>query len=144
MSLFRRDEPPSDSSPKTERATPDLGATAGAAGHVAAGSRIEGTLTGTADWAVDGELAGAIRISGKVTIGPGGQVEGTLEARAIRIAGRVVGDVVATERVEVVAQGHLEGNISARRIVIAEGAFFKGRVAMAEPPPKSGAKERKH
>lgn len=144
MSLFRREassEPPS----RSERSAADGAASTslGAAGHVAAGSRVEGRITGTADWLVDGELVGTLALDGRVTIGPAGNVQGTLEARAIRIAGRVEGDVVAAERVEVLASGRLEGNITAKRVIIAEGAFFKGSVSMAAPEPKPSAKERK-
>ena len=51
-------------------------------------------------------------------------------APVVRIGGRVIGDVTASDRVEVSPSGSLEGNISAPRIVIAEGAFFKGIVDM--------------
>jgi len=54
----------------------------------------------------------------------------------VRISGRVTGNVAATDRVEVAASGILEGDIAAPRIVIAEGAFFKGRVEMRGEKPK--------
>ena len=50
------------------------------------------------------------------------------------IAGKVVGDVSATERVELLPSGSLEGNIRAPKIVIAEGAQFKGSVDMGGRP----------
>lgn len=144
MSLFRRDgspEPP----PRPERSASEgsSASAVGTGGHLAAGSRVEGAITGSADWLVDGELVGSLQLEGRVTIGTSGKVLGTVTARTIRIAGRVEGDVVAAEKVEVVASGHLEGNITAKRVIIAEGAFFKGSVAMAAPEPKSSAKERK-
>jgi|CXWL01.1.fsa_nt_gi cytoskeletal protein CcmA (bactofilin family) len=150
MSLFRRDA----GSPVNDRSAPrppESGAEAAssAAGHVAAGSRVEGTITGGADWVIDGELAGGMAIDGRVTVGSAGRVAGSVRARSIRLAGHVEGDLTAVERVEVVATGHLTGNISAPRVIIAEGAYFKGSVQMAGgdraagPAPKAGAKERK-
>lgn len=138
MSLFRRDTGP----PEIDRSAPQI-PTAGPAGsHVAPGARIEGMIGGNADLAVDGEIEGQIAIEGRATIGPNGRITGPVRARSVRLAGRILGDVAATERVEVVATGHLEGNISAPRVVIAEGAYFKGRVEMAAGP-RAGARERK-
>lgn len=144
MSLFRRDGSP-ELPPRPERSGAEGPAASalGVGGHLALGSRVEGAITGSADWLVDGELVGSLQLEGRATIGSSGKVLGTVAARTVRIAGRVEGDVVATERVEVVASGHLEGNITAKRVIIAEGAFFKGSVAMAAPEPKSSAKERK-
>jgi cytoskeletal protein CcmA (bactofilin family) len=141
MSLFRRDDSP-EPPLRPERSTAE-GSAVGTGGHLAAGSRVDGAITGSADWWVDGELVGSLQLEGRVTIGTSGKVLGTVTARTIRIAGRVEGDVVAAEKVEVVASGHLEGNITTKRVIIAEGAFFKGSVAMAAPEPKSSAKERK-
>ena len=63
-------------------------------------------------------------------MGPEGVVTGPIEAPVVRIGGRVIGDVAASDRVEVSPSGSLEGDITAPRVVIAEGAFFKGKVAM--------------
>ena len=63
-------------------------------------------------------------------------MEGPVSAPVVRISGRVTGNVAASDRVEVAASGILEGDIAAPRIVIAEGAFFKGRVEMRGDQPK--------
>ena len=57
----------------------------------------------------------------------------------VRVSGRVTGNVAASDRVEVAASGILEGDIAAPRVVIAEGAFFKGRVEMRGNPSPSPA-----
>jgi cytoskeletal protein CcmA (bactofilin family) len=167
MSIFRRetDEPrpaaagagshPSPPAPAPER-RPQQAATAGAAGttHIATGAKITGQVNGTSDLVVDGELEGQVRLESHVTIGPSGKVQGDIVAKSVRIGGRVVGNVHGHEKVEILPSGRLEGDVAAPRVVLAEGAFFKGKVEMtggqklpgpgltsgaAPPKPEAGA-----
>ncbi len=98
--------------------------------HIAAGSRVEGTLTGPTELLIEGEVDGEIRVDSAVMIGTEGVVRGPVTAQVVRVGGRVIGDVQASDRVEVAPSGGLEGDIAAPRVVIAEGAFFKGRIDM--------------
>ena len=98
--------------------------------HIAPGSRVKGEITGPTELLVEGEVEGEIRVDSAVMIGSEGVVQGPIQAQVVRIGGRVFGNVSASERVEVAPSGTLEGDVSAPRIVIAEGAFFKGRVEM--------------
>ena len=98
--------------------------------HIAAGSRVEGTLTGPTELLIEGEVEGEIRVDSAVMIGTEGVVRGPISAQVVRVGGRVIGDVQASDRVEVAPSGGLEGDIAAPRVVIAEGAFFKGRIDM--------------
>jgi cytoskeletal protein CcmA (bactofilin family) len=126
MSIFRRDHPssasasgPSESSQQRFRLT-----------HIAAGTRLQGEVTGGTELLVEGEIEGEVRVDATVTVGAEGVVAGPISAPVVRIGGRVIGNVMASDRVEVSPSGSLEGNISAPRIIIAEGAFFKGIVDM--------------
>lgn len=136
MSIFRRNDPanpstspsggPGDSSsPSSQSASQRRRVT-----HIAPGTRVEGTLSGATELLIDGEVAGEVRVQAPVTIGTDGVVQGPITANTVRVGGRVAGNVQATERVEVSPSGSLEGDIAAPRVVIAEGAFFKGRVEM--------------
>jgi cytoskeletal protein CcmA (bactofilin family) len=98
--------------------------------HVAPGTRIRGEITGQTELLIEGEVAGEIRLDATVTVGAEGAVQGPIFAPVVRVGGRVTGNVTASDRVEVAPSGSVEGDISAPRIVIAEGAFFKGRVEM--------------
>ena len=98
--------------------------------HIAPGSRIQGQLTGPTELLVEGEVEGEIRVDAAVMIGTEGVVHGPVSAQVVRIGGRVFGNVSAADRVEVAPSGSLEGDVAAPRIIIAEGAFFKGRVEM--------------
>jgi cytoskeletal protein CcmA (bactofilin family) len=108
--------------------------------HIAPGTRIQGQLTGPTELLIEGEVEGEIRVDAAVMIGSDGVVHGPVSAQVVRIGGRVFGNVTASERVEVAPSGSLEGEVAAPRIIIAEGAFFKGRVEMtgdkAQKPEK--------
>ncbi len=97
---------------------------------IAGGTRVQGEVTGRADLTIDGRVEGKIVLEMDVTVREGGQVNGTIQARSVRIGGKVVGDVKGVEMVEITPSGSLEGNVSAARVIIAEGAFFKGQVEM--------------
>ena len=111
--------------------------------HIAPGSRIQGQLSGPTELLVEGEVEGEIRVDATVMIGTEGVVQGPVTAHVVRIGGRVYGNVTASDRVEVAPSGSVEGDIAAPRIIIAEGAFFKGRVEMmgAEPNQSTGSLE---
>lgn len=133
MSLFRREpaEPPRSAPAAPGRAADTSAGPARAqATHVAPGTRIRGEISGPAELLVDGEVDGEVRVESTVVVGPGGVVRGPVAARVVRVAGKVYGTVQGSERVDVGASGTLEGDIVAPRIVIAEGAFFKGKVEM--------------
>ena len=98
--------------------------------HIAPGSRIQGQLTGPTELLIEGEVEGEIRVDAAVMIGTEGLVQGPVTAQVVRIGGRLFGNVTASDRVEVAPSGSLEGDVAAPRIIIAEGAFFKGRVEM--------------
>lgn len=92
--------------------------------------RIQGELSGDEDLVVEGRVEGKISVSKGLRIGPQAQVNAEVKAHHVVIAGRVVGNVVAAEKVEILPSGFLEGNIRSPKIAIAEGAQFKGSVDM--------------
>ena len=98
--------------------------------HIAFGSKVVGEITGTAELVIHGEVHGQINLQSRVVVGPEGRIEGEVEARAVEVGGKVSGNVRGHERVEVLVSGSLEGDVVSPRVVIAEGAFFKGQVDM--------------
>ncbi len=134
MSIFRREStPPSPGS--SAAGSPEASHSVNSVHkrrltHIAPGTRLTGEVTGATELLVEGELKGEVRVDAAVTVGADGVVEGPITAPVVRVSGRVVGSVVATDRVEVSPSGSLEGDIAAPRVVIAEGAFFKGKVEM--------------
>lgn len=80
---------------------------------------------------IHGGFEGEIKSSSEVEIAEHGAVKATLSARSIIISGQVTGDCTATDKLEIRATGKLTGSIHAARIVVAEGAEFKGTSQMA-------------
>ncbi|HEV8241223.1 MAG TPA: polymer-forming cytoskeletal protein [Thermoanaerobaculia bacterium] len=151
MSIFRRetDDPrPAGAGPATTHTPPSPAperrpnpASAAAAGttHIAPGAKITGQVNGNSDLVVDGELEGQVHLDSNVTIGAEGKVQGDIVAKSVRIGGRVVGNVQGLEKVEILPTGRLEGDVAAPRVVLAEGAFFKGKVEMTGKPAAAKA-----
>jgi cytoskeletal protein CcmA (bactofilin family) len=89
-----------------------------------------GDVSGDEDLVVNGKLEGKIRVDRKVTVNAGAEVEGDIQAKSVTIGGRVHGQVMASERAELLPTGRVQGNVHAPRIVMAEGAQIQGRVVM--------------
>jgi cytoskeletal protein CcmA (bactofilin family) len=100
-------------------------------------TRVKGELTGDENVVVEGQVEGSIRITRDLTVGPGGTVKATVSAQSIVVAGEIVGDCQATQKVQIEATGRLTGNIRSPRVVIVEGATFRGNSDMS--PRKDGA-----
>lgn len=114
---------------------------------------VVGTLRFTDDLLVDGSVEGEITSDGVLTVGANAVIlAGEKNKVAVRtksaiIHGRVTGDVVVTERVELAATAELVGDITAARIAIQEGAVFVGHCtvgnASAMPAPVSSKRSTK-
>ena len=97
---------------------------------VGAKTTIKGEISGDEDVLVEGIVEGEIHITKDLRVGPGGVVKAKVEAQSVVVSGQLLGDCQATHRVEIQASGKLMGNIRAPRVVIAEGASFKGNSDM--------------
>jgi len=99
-------------------------------------THIKGEVTGEENVVVEGHVEGSIRIARDLTVGPGGTVKATVNAQSIVVAGELFGDCHASQRVHIEASGRLTGNIRSPRVVIVEGATFRGNSDMS--PRKDG------
>jgi len=106
---------------------------------ISPGSRIEGTLSGSDDISIQGQLEGTIDVQGTVFIDERGSADARVRGTAVVVAGKIEGDVEATERIELVETAIVHGDITAPKITIREGATFEGQVFMKGPgqPTKS-------
>ena len=102
-------------------------------GHIGKSVQIKGELTGSEDLYLDGEIEGTIDLRDhSLIIGPNGKIKAGISARDLVVHGRVEGNVTATGRVELRKSCTLIGNVSTQRIVIEDGAFFKGAIDIKE------------
>jgi len=123
--------PPASPPPSPPSAAPPVVARTQGACLIGAKTVIKGEVTGDEDVIVEGVIEGQVRISKDLRVAPGGTVRATCEAQSVVVSGEVVGDCAATQRVEIQSSGKLTGNIRAPRIVIAEGALFRGNSDMS-------------
>ncbi len=96
---------------------------------------IEGTVTGSEPVIIEGHVKGTINLTGELRIGTKARVDAKVHARNVLIEGKLNGDVSADERVELVASATVDGNIKAPKIIVAEGARFRGSVDMGSAKP---------
>jgi cytoskeletal protein CcmA (bactofilin family) len=97
---------------------------------ISAGTVVQGDLKSQSDLRIDGTIHGNVSCSAKVVIGPSGFVEGNIEGAHADISGRLVGNVVAKEMVQLRTQCQVQGNISAASLQIDAGAVFNGQSQM--------------
>jgi cytoskeletal protein CcmA (bactofilin family) len=115
-------------------------APAGDQATIGKGLVIKGEISGSESLFVDGKVEGSINLTGnRVTVGRNGQVAANITAREIVVLGKVRGNIIATDRVDIRSEGALTGDVTAARISIEDGAFFKGGIDIRKPDAKAGA-----
>lgn len=109
--------------------------------HIGKSVLVKGELSGSEDLYLDGEVEGSIDLKGhSLTIGPHGRVRANVNSRDIVVHGKVEGNVRGTERVELKKSAILVGDIFTQRIIIEDGAYFKGGIDIQKEAPKAEAK----
>ncbi len=97
---------------------------------------IDGTISGSEPVLIEGTVRGKVNLSGELRIGTKGRVEATVHAKNVTVEGKLTGDVSADDKVELIASATVDGNIKAPKIVVAEGARFRGSVDMGSAKPE--------
>ena len=105
-------------------------ARAGAQTVIGSSIVIDGEISGDEDLVVQGTVKGKISLKENLVVEGSGVIEADIETASVDVAGRVTGNIVATERVELKANCKVVGDIRSPRILIADGALFKGSVDM--------------
>src|ERR1700681_4159644 len=98
---------------------------------------LKGQIYGREDLTIDGEVEGTVELQEhRLTIGPSGKVVATIKAREIVVLGTVHGNIETREKIDIRKEAKVVGDIRTARIVIEDGAYFKGSIDIvrAEPP----------
>jgi cytoskeletal protein CcmA (bactofilin family) len=104
---------------------------------------IKGEVTGSESLYIDGRVEGSINLPGnRVTVGRNGVVAANITAREIVVIGKLRGNLVASDRVDIRNEGSLTGDVVAQRISIEDGAFFKGGIDIRKPGQKTNGEAR--
>jgi cytoskeletal protein CcmA (bactofilin family) len=93
---------------------------------------IRGDLTAEGAFRIDGTIEGSVESQGAVVIGESGTVRGGVRGTDVVVAGTVIGDVICSGHLEILAKGRIEGDISAKSVRIEKGGVFRGTSSMGE------------
>jgi len=102
--------------------------------------KIVGQIYSKEDLFVDGDLEGTVEaLEHKFTIGPNGTVQASVRAREVVAQGTLQGNVEATDKIEIRKDAKLVGDIKTARIIIEDGAYFKGSIDIVKAEPVKAA-----
>ena len=108
--------------------------------HIGKSVIVKGEISSSEDLYVDGEVRGGIELrEHSLTVGPNGKVEANVSAREIVVQGTLNGNVHASEKIEIRKTGSLLGDLTTARIIIEDGAYFKGSIDILKPGQKPEA-----
>jgi len=94
--------------------------------------RVRGNLSGDEDLHVLGRVDGRIDLQRTLIVAPTGIVKAEVVVKNAIVSGVVVGNLRATESVEITREGRMVGDIFAPRVIIVDGASFRGSVDMGD------------
>jgi len=108
------------------RPIPAAGATSA---RIGPSVQVKGEINGSEDLEIHGSVEGTVTLEERrLTIGPTAKVSADLSAREIVIYGSVKGNLRAKDRIEIKKDGSVVGDLSTARIMIEDGAYFKGSI----------------
>jgi cytoskeletal protein CcmA (bactofilin family) len=98
------------------------------------GLKIKDEIAGYEDLQIDGNVEGTIGLPGqKLTVGRSGELSCNVNAREVLVYGKVVGNLRASDLIDIKRDASVIGDIRAARISIEDGAYFKGYSDMEHP-----------
>ena len=101
------------------------------------GCKIKGDIELQGTIRIDGQFEGSISCPDTLIIGKSGVVKADVKVKNAVIGGKLVGNISATNKIELQTGSHVEGDIQTARLVIDEGVFFEGNCKMGTSNSKS-------
>jgi cytoskeletal protein CcmA (bactofilin family) len=117
-------------------ATKEFGTT-GEATVIGPSILISGKLSGDEDLTVRGRVEGELSLTRTLIVEPSGIVKANVSVRNAIVSGVVVGNITASESVELTREGRMVGDIRSPRVIIVDGASFRGHVDMGNAEPRA-------
>lgn len=101
----------------------------GGTARLGASLHIKGEITGNEDLVIDGSVEGLVQLEDrKLTVGASARVTADIIAREVCVYGNVKGNLRARDRIEIKKDGSVVGDLTTARIMIEDGAYFKGSI----------------
>src|SRR5712692_3087583 len=111
--------------------------TGGALARFGPSLHFKGEITGNEDLEIHGTVEGTVTLDErKLTVGSTAKVTADLGAREIVVFGNVKGNLRARDRIEIKKDGSVVGDLSTARIMIEDGAYFKGSIEIDKTSEK--------
>jgi len=90
---------------------------------------VKGQIYSREDLTIDGEVEGTVELQEhRLTVGPNGKVTASVKAREIVVLGTIHGNVETSDKIDIRKEAKLVGDIKTARVVIEDGAYFKGNI----------------
>lgn len=139
--MWKKDEgQTSQGSSETETRAPAARPSSSSSGRATIGPSIsiKGDVTGSEDLLIQGRIDGSVTLENhSVGVGSEGRVNANITGRLITIEGTVEGDLTAQEQIVLRGSAHVKGDIKAPRVVLEDGATFRGLVDMGSTKAKA-------
>ena len=145
---FQTNQPPKTASATWEEkpamstdAMRPLGATADrATARLGASLHVKGEISGNEDLVIDGSVEGLVQLDErKLTVGATAKVTADIIAREVVVYGTVKGNLRAKDRIEIKKDGSVNGDLTTARIMIEDGAYFKGSIEIDKTEQKDSS-----
>lgn len=117
-----------------------LPTTPGGSARLGASLHVKGEISGNEDLHVDGSIEGLIQLEDrKFTVGASAKVTADVVAREVVVYGSVKGNLRARDRIEIKKDGSVVGDLTTARIMIEDGAYFKGSIEIDRKAAEAAA-----
>ena len=100
-------------------------------------SNFDGTYNSSRDLRVEGQVKGTIVVKGSLHIAQGANVDASVDADSISVAGELDGEITCRGRMELLQTGRVKGHITTQSLVIHEGAVYEGEMEMGGTTSRS-------
>lgn len=115
----------------------------GASARLGASLHVKGEITGNEDLSIDGTVEGLVHLEErKLTVGASAKVTADIIAREVVVYGNVKGNLRARDRIEIKKDGSVVGDLTTARIMIEDGAYFKGSIEIDKGGEASGSSDK--
>jgi cytoskeletal protein CcmA (bactofilin family) len=98
------------------------------------GCKFKGTIDVEGTLRIDAEFEGVVNCPDTLVVGKTGVVKAEINVKNAIVGGKVIGNINATNKIELQSGSHIEGDIHTHRLVIDEGVFFEGSCKMGGTP----------
>jgi cytoskeletal protein CcmA (bactofilin family) len=123
----------------TEAMRPLSTTPSGSTARLGASLHVKGEISGNEDLHIDGSVEGLVQLDDrKLTVGTTAKVTADVVAREVVVYGSVKGNLRARDRIEIKKDGSVVGDLTTARIMIEDGAYFKGSIEIDRTASSSG------